>query len=98
MDISMKREFQQINDPYHDCECLELVAYEALAQRSAVLRKIRASIGQDLEFGLHLSSDCDLVELHKALLQQTKRCVEVIRNLEAAEHKVRRHPSSAVFE
>jgi hypothetical protein len=85
----MKGSFRQANDAYDDSECLELIAYEAFAQRSAILREIRASIGFDMELRLDLNLSDDLVELHKALLQQTVHCVEIARNLEAARCKLR---------
>lgn len=80
----MKQGAENIHD---ECECLELLAYEALAQRSAILRKLRTEIGTDMEFGLDLPSASDVVALHKALLKQTTRCVDIIRRREAAQYK-----------
>lgn len=85
----MKQDFEPAANTYDECECLELAGYEVLAQRSAILRNIRAEIGIDMEFELNLPSASDLVGLHKALLKQTTRCVEIIRRLEAAQYKAR---------
>lgn len=86
----MKIELPHPNDPFDCSECFELAAYEALAQRRAVFRKLQFIMGSNLEdFGSNLGHANEIVSLHKTLLRQTTRCVEVVRDLEVAEHKAR---------
>lgn len=83
----MRREFEQTGAPYDASECLELMAYEALARRNAIVRRLQAELGHDLEFRIDLVSAADVVELHRALLKETTRCVGIMHDLEAAKHK-----------
>ena len=82
--------FLHPNDPFDCSECLELVAYEVLAQRRAVFRKLQLIMGSNLEdFDSNLDYANEIVSLHKTLLKQTTRYIEIVRDLEVTEHKVR---------
>jgi hypothetical protein len=86
----LKIEFPHPNDPFDCSECLELAAYEVLAQRRAVFRKLQLIMGCNLEdFGSILDYANEIISLHKTLLRQTTRYVEIVRDLEVAEHKAR---------
>jgi len=57
-------------------EVLELRAYDAFAERSAIIRRLQAALGPDLELTI-AEADSGLLDLHEALLQQTQACIEI---------------------
>jgi hypothetical protein len=86
-EISVKRRLQQLSDPYDECERLELIAYERLAHRSAILHKLRSTLGPDLELKTDPLFGAEILDMHNALLRQTRQCVELLRDLDAAKRK-----------
>jgi hypothetical protein len=72
------------NDPFEDGERLELLWYDAVAQRRAVLDRLRTLIGPNLELQRGGDVPPDLLDLHEALSRWTSRCLELGRRWAAA--------------
>mgnify|MGYP001767574817 CR=1 FL=1 len=75
---------EPVGNPFEDGERLELLWYDAVAQRRAVLDRLRTLIGPNLE--LHRVGDVpsDLLDLHEALSRCTSRCLELGRRWDVA--------------
>jgi hypothetical protein len=87
----VKPELPQVDDPFDYSECLELVAYEVMAQRAAILKHLEGSAGGRPEFGIELAQADRVVSLSKSLVEETTRLVEILRRLDAVAYRLQRH-------
>lgn len=71
-------------DPFEDGERLELLWYDAVAQRRAVITRLQLSLGVNLELRSEGDVPPDLLELHEALLRCTGSCIELRRRWDSA--------------
>lgn len=72
------------DEAYDNSERQEILALEALSKRAAVLRRLRATVGPDLEMDLDMIRLEEALSLHRELLVQTKAVVACFRALKVA--------------
>jgi hypothetical protein len=77
---------------YDRREQLELLVYQASAERRAVLKTLRSILGDSLELpvaDLDESACAYFIELHQELLAKTKTMLDLVARLEAASSALR---------